>query len=130
MSDFDQPFDFIVSDVSFISLRLVLPSILPLARADGDLVVLIKPQFEAGRQEASRGRGVITDPTIWRRVLHEVIGQAESDGATLRGILPSSTKGMSGNVEFVTWLRCGRSSILSNEGVIDSAINQVSPAND
>lgn len=128
--DLAVPFGLVVSDVSFISLRLVLPAVIPLSHSEAALIVLIKPQFEAGRQEAARGRGVITDPGIWRRVLREVIDEAERNDATLCGILPSSTRGTSGNVEFVTWLQRGRSSILDNEGVIDEAIRQAGAHDD
>ncbi len=128
-SEFHSLFDLVVSDVSFISLRLILPAIIPLANSEGTLVLLVKPQFEAGRQEAARGRGVITDPTIWRRILHEVLTEAHRLGANLTGIMPSSTRGTSGNVEFVTSLRRTRSSILDNEGAIDEAIGRATASN-
>lgn len=110
------PFNLVVVDVSFVSLRVVLPAIDRLANEDSSIVMLIKPQFEAGRQEASRGRGIISDPEIWERVIGEVLEDAIQLGWQPKAILPSSTPGSSGNVEFVTWLsRCG-SSILDNDG--------------
>src|SRR4029450_8071952 len=75
--DLGEPFALVVADLSFISLRTVLDNLLALAAPGADLVLLVKPQFEAGRQEASRGRGVITDPEVWRRALRE--------GAAARG---------------------------------------------
>jgi len=103
--DLGGPFDLVVCDVSFIGLDMVLPTMLDLLAADGLAVVLVKPQFEAGRQEASRGKGVIRDPEIWQRVLLEVIEAATRLGAAvLRGDV-SPLKGGSGNVEFLFLIR-------------------------
>ncbi|NNE96767.1 MAG: TlyA family RNA methyltransferase [Acidimicrobiales bacterium] len=95
-----------VGDVSFISLELVLPVVAELGV--GDAVLLIKPQFEAGRQEVSRGRGVITDPDIWRRVLNDVILWARAQGLECRGVMMSPITGRAGNVEFVGHFGPGR----------------------
>ncbi len=65
------------------------------------MVVLVKPQFEAGRAEVSRGRGVIRDPAVWRRVLEEVAGAFSSGGARLSGLMVSPLRGADGNVEFL-----------------------------
>ncbi len=122
--DVDHPFDLIVGDLSFISLRLVLPSLVPLATIDGSLVLLVKPQFEAGRTEASKGRGIITDPAIWRRVLGEVVDAATGLGAGLAGLRPSPITGSAGNVEFVAWLRRGRPSMRGSERAIEAAVGE------
>lgn len=95
-----QSADVIVCDVSFIGLAMVLPKMLELLAADGLAVVLVKPQFEAGRQEASRGKGVIRDPEIWHRVLLEVVETATQMGARVSSGVVSPLKGGSGNVEF------------------------------
>ena len=97
--------DLTVADLSFISLRTVLPVLLALTAAAGDLFLLVKPQFEAGRQEASRGKGVIRDPEVWRRVLEEVRSAVASQGATMMGAMVSPLTGADGNVEFVIRLR-------------------------
>ncbi|MDA3040118.1 MAG: TlyA family RNA methyltransferase [Actinomycetota bacterium] len=98
----DEPaFELVVGDLSFISLRLVLPALASLAAPGATMALLIKPQFEAGRQEASRGKGVISDPAIWRRVIHEVEGAARTCGAAMLGLMPSPITGSSGNVEFI-----------------------------
>ena len=123
--DLDGPVDLIVGDLSFISLRLVLPGLAELVVDGGSLVLLVKPQFEAGRQEGSRGRGVIADPAIWRRVLLDVLDWADQAGTGLVGLLPSPITGASGNVEFVTWLRRGRPSIPDRERVVDDAVAMV-----
>lgn len=91
-----------VGDVSFISLRLLLPALAELNPADS--LLLIKPQFEAGRQEASKSNGVIADPVIWRRTLAEVLQVATDLDFTLGGLMVSPITGRAGNVEFVTHL--------------------------
>jgi 23S rRNA (cytidine1920-2'-O)/16S rRNA (cytidine1409-2'-O)-methyltransferase len=94
-----------VADLSFISLRTVLPVLIELTEPEGGLVLLVKPQFEAGRQEASRGKGVIRDPEVWRRVLEEVRSAASSQGATMMEAMVSPLRGADGNVEFLARLR-------------------------
>lgn len=93
--------DLVVADLSFISLRTVLPAVVPLVVEEGDLVLLVKPQFEAGRAEAARGRGVITDPGVWRRVLEEVAAALVEQGAAIMGAMASPLRGADGNVEFL-----------------------------
>ncbi len=93
--------DLLVADLSFISLRTVLPALVPLVEPGGDVVLLVKPQFEAGRAEASRGGGVVRDPVIWRRVLGEVATAAARTGADTMGAMPSPLTGADGNVEFL-----------------------------
>jgi 23S rRNA (cytidine1920-2'-O)/16S rRNA (cytidine1409-2'-O)-methyltransferase len=90
-------------DVSFISLRLVLPVIrgwLP----EGEAIALIKPQFEAGRRAAARGSGVIRDPEIHRQVLESVLEFAAGAGFVPRGLIRSPLLGPKGNLEFLVWL--------------------------
>ena len=102
----DDPFDLVVADLSFISLRTVAPDLLRLARPGAGLVALIKPQYEAGRVEAARGKGVVTDPEVWRRVLNEVVSALEDAGAAMMGVMVSPLKGADGNVEFLGHFRC------------------------
>lgn len=100
--------DLVVADLSFISLRTVADNLVGACRPEGDLVVLVKPQFEAGRIEASRGRGVITDPAVWRRTLLDVttaLGQRE---AAIMGLMVSPLRGAEGNVEFLLHAVAGR----------------------
>lgn len=96
-------FDLVVSDLSFISLTIALPAMRPLVASDGDLVVLVKPQFEVGRERLGR-RGVVTSPHEHRRVLRDVAGVAADLGLELRGITPSPIRGADGNREFLFWL--------------------------
>lgn len=95
------PMGLAVVDVSFISVTKVIGGVLDLIEPQGDLVVLVKPQFEAGRIEASKGRGVISDPSIWRRTLGEVCDALEAHGAAIMGAMVSPLKGADGNVEFL-----------------------------
>ena len=103
--DLGPPFPLIVADLSFISLRTVLESLVGLALRGADLVLLVKPQFEAGRAEASRGRGVIRDPEVWRRVLEEVVDALDARGAAIMGAMVSPITGADGNVEFLVHAR-------------------------
>ncbi len=98
-------FDVVTADLSFISLRTVLPALAAVARPGADLILLVKPQFEAGRQEAARGKGVITDPVVWRRVLGEVKAAVVDHGAVIMGAMVSPLTGSDGNVEFLLWAR-------------------------
>jgi 23S rRNA (cytidine1920-2'-O)/16S rRNA (cytidine1409-2'-O)-methyltransferase len=103
--DVGGPAEVVVADLSFISLRTVLPALLGLAAPGADLVLLVKPQFEAGREEAARGRGVIRDPEVHRRVVDEVASAAVSQGAAMMGVMPSPITGAEGNQEFLLHCR-------------------------
>jgi 23S rRNA (cytidine1920-2'-O)/16S rRNA (cytidine1409-2'-O)-methyltransferase len=70
----------------------------------GGVVALIKPQFEAGRKDVSRGDGVIRDPEIHKQVLHDVLGFAQQEGFQIRGLIKSPLLGPKGNAEFLVWL--------------------------
>ena len=105
---FPQPFssaDLTVIDCSFISLRKILPTAIALVRPLGNLVALIKPQFEAGKEEADRGEGVISDPAVHARVLKELEQFVlEIGGVAWRGVLESPLLGPAGNKEFLVRL--------------------------
>jgi 23S rRNA (cytidine1920-2'-O)/16S rRNA (cytidine1409-2'-O)-methyltransferase len=100
------PFPVVVADLSFISLRTVAPVLLGgLAAPDADVVALVKPQFEAGRAEASRGKGVVKDPAVWARVLGEVCSSFRRARAVMMGAMVSPLTGAHGNVEFLVHAR-------------------------
>jgi 23S rRNA (cytidine1920-2'-O)/16S rRNA (cytidine1409-2'-O)-methyltransferase len=99
------PVDLVVGDLSFISLRTVLDPLLAAVRPGGDLVVLVKPQFEVGRAEASRGRGVIRDPEVREAALADVRDAFLSRAAVIMGTMTSPLKGGAGNVEFLLHAR-------------------------
>lgn len=101
------PVDGAVVDVSFISLRSVIPALVRLCQPGAPMVLLVKPQFEAGRIEVSRGKGVITDPAIHRRVLDEVTAALVDGGCEVIGEMPSPIKGGEGNTEFLLYARRG-----------------------
>jgi 23S rRNA (cytidine1920-2'-O)/16S rRNA (cytidine1409-2'-O)-methyltransferase len=101
------PVDLVVADLSFISLRTVASSLVACARPGADLVLLVKPQFEAGRAEASRGKGVIRDPEVRARVLEEVLGTLRALGAAIMGTMESPVPGGDGNVELFVHARKG-----------------------
>ena len=101
-----EPFSLVVADLSFISLCTVTPVLAAVLAAPGaDLVWLVKPQFEAGRQEAARGRGVIRDPAVWLGAIERVASALEAAGAAIMGAMVSPLKGADGNVEFFLYAR-------------------------
>lgn len=100
-----QPYDAVVADLSFISLVVVMKVLVGCCRNGGWLVLLVKPQFEAGRVEASRARGVITDPAVWRATLGRVVDAASDAGASMMGVMASPLRGTDGNTEFLVHLR-------------------------
>lgn len=94
--------DVVVIDCSFISLRKILPPAIALLKPNGKVVALIKPQFEAGKAEADKGAGVITDPAVHERVLRELEQfVAETSGVAWRGVTESPLLGPAGNKEFL-----------------------------
>jgi 23S rRNA (cytidine1920-2'-O)/16S rRNA (cytidine1409-2'-O)-methyltransferase len=99
-------YDAVVMDLSFISLKAVLPAVWPFLRPGGLLIALVKPQFEAGKAEADKGRGVIRDPGVQAAVLLAVttFALAELPGATLLGSMDSPLTGADGNREFLLGL--------------------------
>ena len=102
-SDVPHPVDIVTIDVSFISLRQILPVVPPLLRPNADVIALVKPQFEAGRGEI--GKGVIRDPAVQSRVVEEVSASAREVGLNPVASTPSPITGAKGNVEFLLHLR-------------------------
>ena len=101
-AQFPMPADLAVIDCSFISLKKILPPAVPLLKPDGKIVALIKPQFEAGKAEADKGRGVITDTAVHGRVLAELQAFVGAQaGLCWRGVVESPLLGPAGNKEFL-----------------------------
>ena len=98
-----EPLDFFSVDVSFISLRLILPALRPLLRENAQAVCLIKPQFEAGREKVGK-KGVVRDPAVQREVLDHFLEHAASAGFAVKDISFSPIKGPEGNIEFLGFL--------------------------
>lgn len=105
VADLGGPGGLVVADLSFISLRTVAEQLLAFTADDGELVVLVKPQFEAGKAEADKGRGVIRDPAVWRRTLDEATSALSTAGAAIMGVMVSPITGGDGNVEFLVHAR-------------------------
>jgi 23S rRNA (cytidine1920-2'-O)/16S rRNA (cytidine1409-2'-O)-methyltransferase len=99
------PVDMVVADVSFISLGHVIGPGIAVARPGAHMVMLVKPQFEAGRVEVSRGRGIITDPAIWERVQQEVAATLMRHGCEVIAWTDSPITGTHGNREFLVHAR-------------------------
>lgn len=121
-----------VVDVSFISLKLVLPAMQRLLQPDAWIVALIKPQFEAGPQDVSRG-GVVRDPRVHRRVLHDMLSFAASHDLPPHGLTLSPITGPAGNREFLAWLGGAGPALAIDpaiERVLDAVAQQPQPATD
>jgi 23S rRNA (cytidine1920-2'-O)/16S rRNA (cytidine1409-2'-O)-methyltransferase len=100
------PVDLVVADLSFISLRLVLPALLECAAPEADLVLMVKPQFEVGRGRLGSG-GVVRDPALRAEAVLAVLADAAGHGLRAHGVVASPLPGPAGNVEYFTWLRRG-----------------------
>jgi 23S rRNA (cytidine1920-2'-O)/16S rRNA (cytidine1409-2'-O)-methyltransferase len=115
-----EPVDLVVGDLSFISLTLVLDALVGVTAPDGDLVLMVKPQFEVGRNRVGKG-GVVRDPTLRAEAVASVVTAAAERGWGARGVTVSPLPGPSGNVEFFVWLQHGPGSIGREE--IDAAVS-------
>ena len=98
-----EPVDLVVSDLSFIPLGLVLPALVRCARPDGDLLPMVKPQFEVGKERLPSG-GVVRDPALRAEAVRRVAQQAAELGLGVRAVVASPLPGPSGNVEYFLWL--------------------------
>jgi 23S rRNA (cytidine1920-2'-O)/16S rRNA (cytidine1409-2'-O)-methyltransferase len=102
------PVELVVGDLSFISLRLVLDALISVTAGDGDLVLMVKPQFEVGRERVGKG-GVVRDSALREEAVRSVVAAAAQRGWGTRAVATSPLPGPSGNVEFFAWLRRGPS---------------------
>lgn len=123
---FAQPFDLIVVDASFISLRTILARAVRYLSKDGDVVALVKPQFEAGRERLGSG-GVVRDPAVHRAVLGEVRDAAAALGLTAVDLTASPLLGPAGNREFLMRLRLDGGEAVS-DAKIAALVDEGSPA--
>lgn len=104
LSDLPGPVDLVVIDVSFISLSQILPRVPAVLRPGADIVALVKPQFEAGRDEVGK-KGIVRDPAVHARVIDKVTAAATAAGLARAGLTPSPITGAEGNQEFLLYLR-------------------------
>jgi 23S rRNA (cytidine1920-2'-O)/16S rRNA (cytidine1409-2'-O)-methyltransferase len=102
------PCSLITADLSFISLITVVPALTgPVGDEGADLVLLVKPQFEAGRVVVARGKGVVRDPEVWRTSIRDVTSALQDAGTGIMGAMVSPLTGPAGNVEFLVHARKG-----------------------
>ncbi len=131
LSELDAPFDLVVGDLSFISLELVMEVITGLVGADGGAVLLVKPQFEVGKNQVGRG-GVVDDPRLWQRAIERIIEAGTTFGLRAVGLSVSPLRGAAaGNREFLLHLRPGQGPTIDHEDVeraLDAARRLGEPA--
>jgi 23S rRNA (cytidine1920-2'-O)/16S rRNA (cytidine1409-2'-O)-methyltransferase len=120
----DGPVDLVVGDLSFISLRLVLDALLGVTEADGDLVLMVKPQFEVGKERVGKG-GVVRDPALRAEAVNDVAAEAARRGWGAKMAVTSPLPGPSGNVEFFLWLRKGPAEIDADD--IEAVVRGAGP---
>ncbi|NTU71107.1 MAG: TlyA family RNA methyltransferase [Coriobacteriia bacterium] len=119
------PFELVVIDVSFISLRVVMPHLLALMAPQSDLVALVKPQFEAGKGRVGK-RGVVKDAGVHQDVLEAAVATAREGGLVVRDLTYSPIKGPEGNIEFWMWAaRSGDPAGSSAESVVQAAHDEL-----
>jgi 23S rRNA (cytidine1920-2'-O)/16S rRNA (cytidine1409-2'-O)-methyltransferase len=114
LSDIGEPVDLIVADLSFISLRSVLQALRKLAKIDGDFLLMVKPQFEVGKERIGAG-GVVRDPGLRFEAVKSVAEGAFQLGLGVRGVVASSLPGPSGNVEYFLWLKAGAPALVEKD---------------
>ena len=119
-----EPLDLSVIDVSFISLKIVLPAIKALLKEDGQVLCLIKPQFEAGKEKVGK-KGVVRDKATHKEVLDSFVSLADELGFTILGLTFSPVKGPEGNIEFL-----GHLTLRQEEGIRPDTATVVDQAHD
>lgn len=119
-----EPIDLVTVDVSFISLTLVLPAVKRLLAPTGQVVALIKPQFEAGRKQVRKG-GVVKDPAVHRRVLCNILDWALESGFEVKGLIRSPLRGPAGNIEFLAHLALASGQAATT---VDEVLGMCSPS--
>jgi 23S rRNA (cytidine1920-2'-O)/16S rRNA (cytidine1409-2'-O)-methyltransferase len=106
LEELDELVSLVVVDVSFISLRLILPAIQKWLTPEADIITLVKPQFEAGKTDVGKG-GIIKDPNVRKRVLEEITTFAEESEFNVIDLIRSPITGQKGNTEYLMWLKWG-----------------------
>ena len=115
-----EPVDLIVADLSFISLTLVMPALAAVSKPDADYLLMVKPQFEVGREKLGAG-GVVRDSQLRKQAVREVADVAYDMGLGCQGVVASSLPGPAGNVEYFLWLRKGIKEL--SDADLDKAIS-------
>jgi 23S rRNA (cytidine1920-2'-O)/16S rRNA (cytidine1409-2'-O)-methyltransferase len=121
-----EPVSLVTIDVSFISLKIILPVARGwLSQDEGEVVALIKPQFESGRRQAAQNRGVIRDPIVHKQVLFDVLESTQREGFGIRGLIRSPIKGSKGNIEFLGYFSYPREKDVSFNDLIIKVLDEV-----
>ena len=117
-----EPVDIAVMDLSFISIKLVLPAVCPLLRDGGELICLIKPQFEAGREEVGK-KGVVRDKSVHLSVIESILEFAPGVGMSVMGLDFSPIKGPEGNREYLCFMKKGKfdAPIIDAQAVVEAS---------
>jgi 23S rRNA (cytidine1920-2'-O)/16S rRNA (cytidine1409-2'-O)-methyltransferase len=125
LEDIGTPCDFAAIDVSFISLKLVLPVVKNLIKESGKVVCLIKPQFEAGRDKVGK-KGVVRDPAVHKEVISNIVDFSSSIGFSIAGLSYSPIRGPEGNIEYLLYLiNCSRKDTIDKmDDYIEEIIKQ------
>lgn len=116
-----EPVDVVTVDVSFISLNLVLPAVLPLAKDSADYILLIKPQFEAGRDKVGK-HGVVKDPKVHQEVILQVMNKGAELGLNVGGLDYSPITGPEGNIEYLLWLTKSQSPVICQVSLVRNTV--------
>lgn len=116
LESLSEPVTFVCIDVSFISLKLILPAVQKWLADDGDIIALVKPQFEAGPAQVGKG-GIVRDTAVHQAVLLDLLAWVGSHGLAACGLMRSPVTGSDGNVEFLLWLRQGERGMVDVETV-------------
>ena len=114
------PIDLAVIDVSFISLKIVLPAVKNLLKSEGEIICLIKPQFEAGRDKVGK-KGVVREKSVHRQVLESFIENALENGFAVKGMTFSPIKGPEGNIEYLAHLGGGTSARFDTAAIVEAS---------
>lgn len=118
----DEPVAFVAIDVSFISLKLILPAVKGWLASPADIVALIKPQFEAGPEQVGKG-GIVRDTAVHRAVLYDILAWCRENGFVAQGLARSSIQGSDGNVEFLVWLTIAGAGLADVEAAIVAVLD-------
>ncbi len=121
LEELPEPIDLVTMDVSFISLRLILPMVARWLKPEGDVVALVKPQFEAGADLVGRG-GIVRDQETHRQVLRDLFDWASEECWVVAGLVRSPITGAKGNIEFLVWLKRQGTPLADIERLIASVL--------
>jgi 23S rRNA (cytidine1920-2'-O)/16S rRNA (cytidine1409-2'-O)-methyltransferase len=123
LENLPEPVDLVTLDASFISLKNFFPVIKNwFAQESRQIIALVKPQFEAGRTQVARSKGVVRDPQVHQEVLLKVLNAAQADGYGLQGLIRSPLLGPKGNTEFLAWLIYGGKSTLNLQAAVEAVV--------